>query len=428
MGDKISKLTSVFRKDGVKTAAGKALRYSKGYLKKRFRLAYKSDFGKNRSKYIGLLSDALTGEYDRVIVFRGSFGWNVPLFQRPQHTARSLSKKNCLVFYEVTSMTDDTQAIEKIGERLYLINFENPYMSTLFRSALDPIAKPKYIDFYSTDWTMKKEYVHGFVGKGYKILYEYIDEVSASLSGTKEIPKNISEKYEWAMSSPDDVYIVATAEVLKNDVISKRGERNFVFSTNGVDYEFFKTFDKNVGLDEGFADLLGTGKYLVGYYGAMARWLDYDLIKMIAADGRFTVVLFGVRYDDSLDKSGILDLENVRFFGAKKYEELKYYAREIDILTIPFEINDITRATSPLKLFEYMALGKPIVTTAMNECMKYKTPLIAHSHEEFMALLGEAIVKKTNAEYISALDEEARENSWDRKADEIIGMLTNAEK
>ncbi len=427
MGDKLSKLTSVFKKDGIRTATGKALKYSKSYLKKHFRLAYKSDFGKNRAKYIGLLNEALNGKYDRILIFRGSFGWNVPLFQRPQHMAKSLAEKGCLVFYEVTSMTDDVSAIEKKAEGLYLLNFENYYMSTLLFSALDSISKPKYFQYYSTDWTLSKEYVQSYIEKGYNVLYEYIDEISSSLSGTKEIPKNISDKYDLAMASPDNVCIVTTADLLYNNVVSTRGDKNLVLSTNGVDYDFFKTFDENVALDEKFVKLLKCGKQLVGYYGAMARWIDYDLIKMIAEDGRYAVVLFGVRYDDSLDKSGILDLENVHFFGAKKYEELKYYAKHIDVLTIPFKINDITRSTSPLKLFEYMALGKPIVVTAMNECMKYNTPLIAYTREEFLSLLDEAIAKKTDAEYLSALDKEARANSWSAKADEVIKMLTKAE-
>ncbi len=427
MGDKLSKLSSVFRKDGVKTAAAKTARYIKGALKRRFRLAYKSDFGKNNSRYYSLISSALSGEYDRIMVWRSSFGWNVPLFQRPQHISKSLSEKGCLVFYEVTSMTDKTVAIEKLYDNLYLVNFENKFISDMLFAALDAVERPKYLQFYSTDWTMSKEYVKSFIDKGYRILYEYIDDVNPALAGTKELPVNIADKYELAMSDTDNIYVVATADLLRDDVISKRGDKNFVFSTNGVDYKWFKQFDADFKVDEEFGKVLSSGKPLIGYYGAMARWLDYELLKKINRTDKYTFVLFGIRYDDSLDSSGILDLKNIRFLGPRPYSELKYYAKKLDVLTIPFVINDITKATSPLKLFEYMALEKPIITTAMNECMKYKTPMIAHSHDEFLALLDEAIAKKTDAEYISALDKEAYENSWDAKTDEILGMLTNAE-
>jgi len=427
MGEKLSKLSSVFKKDGLSVAFKKTARYVKGAAKQRFRLTYKSDFSKNRDDYIELIDSALSGEFDRVFVWRSSFGWNVPLFQRPQHISKSLSNKRCLVFYEVTSMTDETVAIEKLYNNLYLVNFENPYISNLLFGALGDVDKPKYLQFYSTNWTISKEEVSNFIGKGYKVLYEYIDEISPDLAGTKQLPKNIANKYDMAMSDTDNIYIVTTADVLRGDVISKRGEKNMVFSTNGVDYDFFTEFDEPFEFEKEYKEILSRGKPIIGYYGAMAKWLDYDLLKKIDATGRYTFVLFGIRYDDSLDKSGILDLENIVFLGSREYEKLKYYAREIDVLTIPFVINDITRATSPLKLFEYMALGKPIVTTAMNECMKYKTPMIAHNHEEFIDLLDAALSKKDDAEYLAELDREAKENSWDAKTDEILSMITSAE-
>ncbi len=427
MKEKISKVISVFKKDGFKIAFSKVLRYIKTFFKKHMGIAYTMDFSKNKNVYENMIDQALSSNYERIIIWRSSFGWNVPLFQRPQHISLNLSKKKCLVFYEVTSMTDATKAIEKYSDNLYLVNFNNKKIRELLLSKTDIIGKPKYLQFYSTDWSMKLDYVKSFIENGYKLLYEYIDDLNPQLAGTKDLPVNVREKYDYAMQDSENVFVVVTADLLRDDVISKRGEKNLAFSTNGVDYDFFKDLSGEPELDKEFMEIINSDKVTVGYYGAMAKWVDYELIKKLNDSNKYSVILFGIRYDDSLDNSGILDLPNVHFLGSLDYKILKYYASKIDILTIPFLINDITKATSPLKLFEYMALEKPIVTSAMHECMKYRTPLIAHTHDEFLAHLEKATILASDVKYIEELNNEAKENSWSSKADSIIELLKTTE-
>ena len=119
--------------------------------------------------------------------------------------------------------------------------------------------------------------------------------------------------------------------------------------------------------------------------------------------------------------------QNVHFLGPKNYKVLKYYAKEADILIIPFLINDITMSTSPVKIFEYMALNKPIVTTNMNECQKYKSVLIGKTHKEFITKLEEAYNLKDDKKYINLLDKEAKNNDWSIKAQHIIDLIKLSE-
>ena len=113
------------------------------------------------------------------------------------------------------------------------------------------------------------------------------------------------------------------------------------------------------------------------------------------------------------------------FLGTREYKILKNYADKFDVCTVPFVINDITKATSPLKIFEYMALGKPIVTTEMDECKKYKSIFIANNNEEFIELIDKAIElsKENNMEYHEILSREALDNTWESKTKEIIKNL-----
>ena len=107
---------------------------------------------------------------------------------------------------------------------------------------------------------------------------------------------------------------------------------------------------------------------------------------------------------------------------------MQNYAAKMDVLTIPFLINEITKATSPVKLFEYMALNKPIVTTDMDECRKYQSVLIGHDHKEFEAKLDEALGKRSDKAYIELLDREALENTWEEKAKAIIEDMKHCEE
>lgn len=365
-------------------------------------------------------------DYDRVILWRSLFGYDVSLFQRPQHILGNFAKNRCLVFYEVTSMTDGVRTFTKKSENFYLVNFNNRALNRIFSEELNRLDKPKYVQLYSTEWTLSVDNIKNYVNQKYGFIYEYIDHISPELAGTATLPKNISDKYEYAMSN-DETFVVVTADALRENVLSKRGDRNLVFATNGVDYDFFSKPDRDFVFEKEFVDVLSAGKPVLCYYGALASWFDYELLKKIAETDEWSIVLFGIKYDDSFEKN-MGTVENVYFLGPRKYQVLKNYAAKADVLMIPFLINDITRATNPVKLFEYMSLHKPIVTTDMNECRKYSSVLIGKTHEEFIEKLREALALKNNPDYISLLDSEARMNDWSMKARAILEMISKNEK
>ena len=164
------------------------------------------------------------------------------------------------------------------------------------------------------------------------------------------------------------------------------------------------------------------------YYGAFGIWFVYVFIMVIAEYNKYSIVLFGIKYDESYDEALSNEEKNIYFMGPRDYKVLKNYARYADILTIPFKINDITKSTSPVKIFEYMALHKPIVTTDLNECHKYKSVLIAKNHQEFITNLDSAMKLRNDKKYIQLLDKEAKENDWSKKALAIINLIKKDEK
>jgi len=420
--EKFQKLINVYKKYGFI-----------GFLKKLYAYVVANYMNKisfavffNPKKYHVLIRDILNNsDIDRIVLWRSSFGYNVPLFQRPQHIANNLAKNRCLVLYEVTTMTDKVKTVKKNSDNLYLINYNNILLNKILMQELALIDKPKYVQLYSTDWKLSVENVKNYMQKGFGFIYEYIDDLSPELAGTKEIPQNIIDKYSFVMQEPA-VYVVVTADALRKDVVEKRGETNLAFSSNGVDCSFFDTFDEEYVFEEEFQQIINKGKPIVCYYGALAKWFDYDLVKEIAATDKYSVVLFGIKYDESYDEN-INGEENIYFLGPRDYTVLKNYARKCDILTIPFKINNITRATSPVKVFEYMALKKPIVTTDMNECRKYESVLIGENYGEFIEQLDKALSLTSDKDYMQLLSREAQENDWSIKAKAIIDLISKDE-
>lgn len=427
MKDKLDKIESLIKKYGIINTIEKVSSY---ILSKMINIFHSLNFIKNKNVSRKLDKIIKNGDYERIIIWRSNFGWNVPLFQRPQHISINLSKQKCLVFYEVTHFTDKIKDIKEVNSNLILVNFENKSLQRLLSKKLEQITKPKYIQIYSTDWNMKVEELKAYIQNGYKIIYEYIDEINPILSGTKEIPVNIKEKYEYMLQDKETVFVVVTADKLKEDIKQKRGLEKLVFACNGVDYEHYQNIDKNFEFDEEFKNILNENRPIIGYYGAFASWFDYEMVKNLAVKRpEYNIVLIGTKYDDTLEKSKIQEIENIHFLGTREYKVLKNYADKFDVCTVPFLINDITKATSPLKIFEYMALGKPIVTTAMDECKKYKSIFIANNNEEFIKNIDKAIELERNKdnEYYKILKKEALENTWESKAKVIIELLEKYE-
>ena len=209
-------------------------------------------------------------------------------------------------------------------------------------------------------------------------------------------------------------------------MIRRRGARKLIVVGNGVDLDFFRHWDR-YDFEPEFRSILSRGKPIICYYGALASWIDYELLQMIAASGKFSLVLIGVKYDASYEQN-MRGVEGVNDLGPRDYRILKYYAKAADILILPFQINEITRATSPVKLFEYMALQKPIVSTDIDECRRYESVLIGRSRRDFMRQLERALSLRNDAKYLMLLDSEARANDWSKKACAVIEELRKQEK
>jgi hypothetical protein len=342
-----------------------------------------------------------------VILFVPSLDWERQLFQRPQQMALALAQRGALVLYMQFPTSENAPAFFLVQERLVICQVPIETFWILER----PIT-------YVLTWNRK--YLLAFERP--RPLYDVVDEIEAFPGDYGELRRDHAKLLDSAE------IILATSQQLLERVAPSRPD--VLYCPNGVDYEHFAVCRQPV-VEPPPADLapvLALQKPLVGYYGALARWFDYELVKQVAT-GRpdYYFVLIGPDYDRTLLPSGVLALPNVAWLGEKPYPQLPAYLRYFDVATIPFILSDVTHAVSPVKLFEYMAAGKPVVATALRECTQYPGVLVAADAQHFASLIDHALGLKAAPEYLQTLDRIARANTWNARAEQVLAAIERLE-
>ena len=367
-------------------------------------------------------------DFDEIIVFHASFGWNIEMKQRPQHLAEALSRKKVLYIYRSDVKNDNIYSIKKIKDNLYVLNLDMYSLNVAFFEAIKSINKPKFLHVYATCLnSVDYEKIKTYMDKGFKVIYDFVDELSSEISGYNITSKMI-EDHEKLLRDKENVLVVSTAKKLK-DIANKFREENEnnILAPNAVNLEDFKNHGHEIG--EKIQPIVNKRKPIIGYYGALAKWFDYKLIEQLAKEREdYEIVLIGLDYDGSYDQSNLKDYSNISYLGMIDYKDLINYSRYFDVCIVPFIKNDITDSTSPLKIFEYMALEKPIVTTDINECKNYESCLISKDYDEFIRNIDKALkLEVDNKEYFNILRREAEENTWDNRAELIKEAIKNLE-
>ena len=166
---------------------------------------------------------------------------------------------------------------------------------------------------------------------------------------------------------------------------------------------------------------------VIGYAGLINWRIDVDLMVYLAErHPEWSFALIGpVKEDENLAR--LTGLPNVHLFGRKTVPELPPYLKAMDVCLIPYVLNDYTHHIFPLKLYEYMAAGKPIVSTDMAEMRAYEGAemAIGRSHEDFHDKVVEALAHDS-PERAAARRRTAAQHSWEHRIEEISALLEPA--
>jgi glycosyltransferase involved in cell wall biosynthesis len=382
--------------------------------------AYKTGIFEKEIKELLSLIENYKKQGKYVFIYPPTVDWNIPLYQRPHHFANEIAKLGHLfIFCTPNSAYDKVDGYQVLRDGLVITNLWNGLLT--YKNVLTE----SYIIFHSTNLFIGYNELLEIKKNGIKIIYDYIDEIDPAISGDTSF---IIQRHKNL--KPQDVDLVCcVSKKLYTEMIQRFPEEMVIYLPNGVEFERF-----NIGKDENikpiqFRDKNIGLKPVIGYFGALARWIDYELIKYAAKNlANVDIVLIGLDYDGSLHSLLSLNLPNLHYFGIIPYSQLPKYAIWFDVAIIPFQEGEIAKATSPIKMYEYMALGKPIVVTKdLLECYGYDYVFVSKTKEEFVENIKKALQIKDDPMVINRLKEIAKQNSWQARVETLIKRIEELE-
>ena len=241
--------------------------------------------------------------------------------------------------------------------------------------------------------------------------YDCVDEYSAMpgawIQATRRMERQMLEKVDL---------VITTARSLFEDKV--RYNRNTHFIPNVADFEHFHKATKVKPSTE----LKEIGRPIIGFVGALNYKLNEKLLeRLFAVRPDWSFVFVGP--DRGFGVERFITCRNAHFVGKKSIDELPGFIAAMDVCIIPYKVDRYTRGVLPMKLYEYLASGRPIVSTRLPELEAF---------EGLVDLCGDALdfvdaiekrLQKDPREEIRKRIETARGNSWEKRIGSILKKL-----
>lgn len=186
---------------------------------------------------------------------------------------------------------------------------------------------------------------------------------------------------------------------------------------NGANYEAFQRMGP---CPEDFPERPGP---VAGFHGALASWIDWNLIYHVAKRlPRWNFVFIGPLLNITEDR--LPYGKNIFYIEEKPFDELPYYTNRFDVGIIPFQFRDMTDYSCPIKMYEYLACGKPVVSTPVHEVSLCPLARIARSAGEFAGHIEQAYSEMlTRPDVSKHYKAWARNNSWVQRASQADKII-----
>lgn len=243
---------------------------------------------------------------------------------------------------------------------------------------------------------------------GWRVIYDCMDEWEnfpqlnrAALALEKELVTNCD-------------LLVVTAQRLYDKW--QPYNRSTLLARNATDFDFYaRRCQPN--------DLLpANSSPIIGYFGAIADWFDIELLaEVVKLRPQYSFLLLGGVFDVNI--SPLQALPNVKLLGQQPYETMPQYLYNFAACIIPFKVNPITEATDPVKLYEYLSGGKPVVAVKLPELEPYRDYIyFAETAGEFAAKLDLAL-SEDSPQQTESRRQLAQQHTWSQRYQTIAAGI-----
>jgi len=250
------------------------------------------------------------------------------------------------------------------------------------------------------------------------VVYNCMDNYPAFWSSTPR-RRRLVEGLERRVIARADI-VVASARGLVRRCASARDVR---LLPNACDADLFRG-----GLGRTLPETLGgLRRPLLGYVGTISHWVDLELVAELAArHDEADIVLVGPV--ENVDIRPYARVPNLHLLGAVPYEQVPGYINAFDVCLIPFVSNELTEDVDPVKAYEYLALGKPVVAVGLPELARHVDLVyLAAERKDTTVMLDRALAEVADgagSTLVAARQRVARENTWSSRVDSLVAMIT----
>ncbi len=162
------------------------------------------------------------------------------------------------------------------------------------------------------------------------------------------------------------------------------------------------------------------GRRVIGYYGAIAEWFDLNLVESVARQHPdCSVLLIGA--DTVNARSRLAKLPNVTFTGEVPYIQLPHYLHGFDVCLLPFKVIPLTLATNPVKAYEYLSAGKPVVAVDLPEMAQFEGLVYAAADKDaFLEAVRAVLCEPEPDAVVKTRKAFAQGQTWQHRGEALI--------